>query len=92
MRLYSAKIARYVNENDLKNGAVLDIKAAKILTERGTDVGLKNFEKTDMSIASEYYIDEKETVAFSNNEVFYNIEIDDNAELLTKLKSGKRVY
>ena len=81
--------ARYVNKKDLKNGAVLDIKAAKILTEGGTDVGLKNFERTDMPIASEYYINERETVAFSNNEVFYNIEIDDNAELLTKLKSGK---
>ncbi|MBE6570639.1 MAG: hypothetical protein E7656_00125 [Ruminococcaceae bacterium] len=34
--------ARHIPENALDNGMILDIKAAKILTERGFDVGLSN--------------------------------------------------
>lgn len=46
--------ARHIAREDLKNGAILDAVAAKILAERGIDTGLVSFEKADFS--GEYFL------------------------------------
>lgn len=38
--------ARYTDEKTLRNGAVLDFKAAEILRERGFDVGIESYTRT----------------------------------------------
>lgn len=35
--------ARYVSEEELGNGSIIDLRAAQILTERGIDVGVEEF-------------------------------------------------
>ena len=52
--------ARYVQEEDLKNGAVLDVVAARILGERGVDVGLISEE--DATFVGEYFPTAGDTV------------------------------
>jgi hypothetical protein len=36
--------AKYVDKNALKSGAIIDISAAKILMEKGIDVGIEKIE------------------------------------------------
>lgn len=55
--------ARYINEEMLANGAILDAVAAKILTEKGIDVGIESFGKRFIASA-EYYPEEDTKVAF----------------------------
>ena len=45
--------AKYVELNDLKNGAIIDVRAAEILQKRGIDVGLVS--ATKKSFINEYY-------------------------------------
>lgn len=57
--------ARYITEAELKNGSIIDITAAKILMERGIDVGISEFLKIEeysqkgfADLPQEYFIDE----------------------------------
>lgn len=73
--------ARYVNGDDLKNGAILDVDAAMILNGRGIDTGLLSAE-TD-SFAREYFIDADDTVAGIEGGVFKKIRCADDAKVLS---------
>lgn len=55
--------ARHVPSELLQNGAVLDGIAAKILTERGFDVGVEEIDSA-FAAKSEYYPDEDTTITF----------------------------
>ena len=52
--------ARYICEEELKNGAILDAVAARILMERGIDTGLVS--ETSKSVTGECYISEGGTI------------------------------
>lgn len=54
--------AKYISEDELSNGAVLDVVAAEILTNRGFDVGLIKTEKINAS-TSEYYVSYEDKVS-----------------------------
>lgn len=61
--------ARYISEDELKYGNIIDITAAKILTKRGIDVGIEKFEDENNDIPNvfsnvprEYFFDENEYV------------------------------
>ena len=58
--LLSGENAKYVTEEDLANGAILDAPAAKILTQRGIDVGFVSCEDADYSC--EYFIEPNEVI------------------------------
>lgn len=58
--LLSGENAKYVTEEDLANGAILDAPAAKILTDRGIDVGFVSCE--DANYSSEYFIAPNEVI------------------------------
>lgn len=90
--------ARNFKRDILKNGSVLDIKSAIILSELGIDVGLdKNigFEVTkekndDLSHLTdsykEYYISEDDIVAFTGHpHCIKDISINDKAMVLSKI-------
>ena len=76
--------AYYVEENELTNGAILDISAAKILTERGMDVGLIEAENT--SASGEYYVNEADTIYNLGDTEFFEIKCNEKAEIETLLK------
>lgn len=57
--------AKYISEEELKNGSIIDITAAKILMERGIDVGIKEIlddftysQKGFTDLPQEYFVDE----------------------------------
>ncbi len=52
--------ARHIPLSELKNGALLDAMGAKILTERGVDVGLLSAEKAVCN--GEYFIEEEDKI------------------------------
>lgn len=54
--------ARYIDKEDLKHGAILDSRSAKILAERGIDTGLLTAEKMP-DCMGEYYFDAKDTIS-----------------------------
>ncbi len=77
--------ARHIPPHLLCHGAILDLVAANILTQRGIDVGLKEIISTsEKGLATERYLEENEIVALQH-ESFPRILIDDRARVLTKL-------
>lgn len=57
--------ARYVDEKTLRNGVVLDFKAAEILRERGFDVGMESYTHTP-GPNLEYFFSFDDTVPVGN--------------------------
>ncbi len=56
--------ARHLSETVFKNGLILDLTAAKILTEKGIDVGITEI-GTEISADTEYFIRQNEYVIVS---------------------------
>ncbi len=81
--------ARYINESDLKNGAILDAVAAKILTEKGYDVGLKSITDID-GVKGEYFPEFNDEMAVSNC-LFKNVECKEGAEVLSTFTPNNAV-
>ena len=73
--------ARYVTEDDLKNGAILDVDAAIILNERGIDTGLVSTESA--SFTREYFIDADDTVPGIGGGVLKKIKCAEGAKVLS---------
>ncbi len=77
--------ARHIDPSDLKNGAILDVVAARILQARGIDVGLLSEQKA--AVNAEHFIDDDRTMpsAFSQtgfpNMSLYRIECAPNAKV-----------
>lgn len=77
--------ARYVDDKILKNGVIIDALAAKILTQRGIDVGMRKCKKIH-PMAVEYFCREKDyTIGNTDeNSIFYDFEIDKACEVLSE--------
>ncbi len=81
--------AKYVNEDLLNHGAILDITAAKILTARGIDVGLKRIlEKEDAMVEifpeeGLVYTGGDATGGFSPKLNYIKIETKEQAQILS---------
>ena len=75
--------AYYVEENELKNGALIDVSAAKILTKRGIDVGLIEAEKYNFT--GEYYVKENDTIFNLGDMELFKLAINEKAEAETYL-------
>ncbi len=77
--------ARHIPPHLLRHGAILDLVAANILTQRGIDVGLKEIvSMSESGFATERYLEENELVALQHDS-FPKILIDNRARVLTKL-------
>lgn len=79
--------AKYVSLSLAKNGLILDIPAAKILQNRGVDIGLESAVPTD-GIDCEYYKKYNEYVQLCEN-TFYEVTPNDKAEIVTELCGEK---
>lgn len=76
--------ARNMPLEKLKNGAILDVSAAKILSERGVDTGLISC-KLAHGIAEEYYPEFFDSVNNFGDTEFNEIVCSDKAEVLSVL-------
>lgn len=90
--------AKYVDETVLKNGAIIDISAAKILMEKGIDVGIEKIENVPIvgkssfeGVPKELFKECGETVRLSDFEDV-NITYKSNANIVSQIHKGEKVY
>lgn len=70
--------ARYIPLNRLKNGAILDCKAAVILKNRGVDTGILSVEEIN-DVRGEYYINADEKITSYSIPIRNKIACDEKA-------------
>lgn len=87
--------ARYITEDELKNGSIVDITAAKILMERGIDVGISGFlnereysQKGFADLPQEYFIDEDVYIRLWGGVHPCRVALKSNARPLTEYVYG----
>ncbi len=72
--------ARYVGEEELKKGAILDIQAAKRLMERGINVGIESMERVQNPFCEYFEAEDQYTLASVPMEgVFYEATLKKGA-------------
>ena len=78
--------AKYIDKNDLKNGAIVDIAGAKFLQDRGIDVGLISAKQKQ--VFGEYYKKADDTITSINHKDLQEITVKDGAEVETIFNPG----
>ena len=78
--------ARSLPLDDLKNGMIMDVAAAAILSERGVDVGIEWFGEK-VTVLSETFIKSKNRIIAFNSPA-YNIGLKESAEILSEGNTG----
>lgn len=75
----------YVDDAMLENGVVLDAQAAKILADKGIDVGIKSYQRSAIPML-ENFISEEEygQVQVGTEAEFYEFAIDEKAEVISE--------
>ncbi len=74
--------AKYIDLEELKKGAILDVKAAEILKKRGVDTGFISEEYAEPD--GEYFIAEDDTIRNINNSGLRAIRCDETAKVLSR--------
>ena len=84
--------ARNLPEEALDNGLILDIRAAKILMEKGVDVGIESI--GDKTLHNQLYFPEFDdvTVTGYGEDSAYNIKIKDGAKVVVYSKDEDGLY
>jgi hypothetical protein len=62
--------ARYLTDKELNNGIITDLKGAKILMEKGIDVGLNGYTPVRANPGAEYFLKEKLSSGIANPSTF----------------------
>ena len=77
--------ARYAGERELSRGAILDAAAARILAERGIDVGFESYEKIDAPTV-EYFKEYNDfaTAICQRGSKWYSFRLKKGAEVLSE--------
>ncbi len=77
--------AHHVDDALLQRGVILDAEAAKILTNKGIDVGIHSYQKTGIPIMEHYFEeDEYAPVRVVDRGVFYDFVVDDKAQVMSE--------
>jgi hypothetical protein len=84
--LLCGESARYIDVKELENGAILDVVAAKILSERGIDTGLISIEQENFS--SECFVDGNDEVFNISNGAQYKVTCSAGAEVKSFFMPG----
>ncbi len=71
--------ARYIDAQDMKNGLILDAVAARILSKRGFDTGLKSCESANYT--GEYFEKEKDEIRGINDIAMQKAKISPEAKI-----------
>lgn len=82
--------ARHIEKSALKNGMILDIRAALILKERGFDIGIKKENGKETVGAYEIFKYNNNRIAARDVSVF-DIELSENAEVLSYTEKDEKV-
>ena len=85
--------AKYIPDQALKNGLIIDARAAEILCEKGIDVGIES--RTELSIkklSEEYFIDENEYVPVYLKSGTYNMKLKSSANVQSYFIDGDKKY
>lgn len=84
--------ARYLTEARLKNGIITDLKGAKILTEKGIDVGLVDYTPVAANPAEEYFHGDDMAVAIGQPSPFplrfYRTSLHTHAKVISTFRYG----
>ena len=84
--------ARYLTEAQLKNGIITDLKGAKILTEKGIDVGLLGYTRVTANPAEEYFHKDDMAVAIGQPSPFplrfYRTSLHTHAKVISSFRYG----
>ena len=84
--------ARHLSDAQLKNGLITDLKGAKILAERGIDVGLVSYTRVDAAPSEEFFYADDTAVLLGQPSPFplrfYRVELRDGAEVVSVFRYG----
>ena len=87
--------ARHLTEAQLKNGLITDLKGARILTERGIDVGLISYTRVKSNPSEEYFHEEDRAVLIGQPSPFplrfYRTELRQGAKTVSSFRYGDDV-
>lgn len=72
--------AKYLPESAFENGLILDMRAAEILSEQGTDVGFEE-KIEEISATEEYFVSENEYVPITVGSNAYRLKLKDKAKV-----------
>lgn len=72
--------AKYISEENLKNGLILDLRAAEILSQKGIDVGLVKI-NGEAFATEEHFVNEDDFTNLTYNTPIYDISVDEKAEI-----------
>lgn len=77
--------AHHLDETMMQNGVILDAQAAKILVDKGVDIGIQSYKRAQIPML-EHFIPENEygSVMVGNHGVFYDFEIKNSATVLSE--------
>lgn len=85
--------AQYLSDEDLKRGLIIDAKAAKILNDKGIDVGFESFEKAEKP-NGEFFIeyDDITPAGIDGSEGFFDFKVKENAKILSNFCITTKVF
>ncbi len=75
--------AKYLDEESLKYGVILDAVAAKILYSKGIDVGINGYERAPKPNAEFFNTLGEIVTATTGNSAFYNFNLKETASILS---------
>ena len=86
--------AKYIPENDLAFGNVIDVTAAKFLMDRGIDVGIERIYDLNRLVLDEYDLAEKQYVSVDGMGVVKGCDLKAGAELISQfhLRAGDNIF
>jgi len=87
--------ARHLTDDQIKNGIITDLKGARILSERGIDVGLLGYTRVNTSPSEEYFRADDTAVLIGQPSPFplrfYRVELSPGANVLSVFRYGDDV-
>ncbi len=87
--------ARHLSDAQLKNGIITDLKGAKILSERGIDVGLLGYTRVNANPSEEYFPNDDMAVIIGQPSPlplrFYRTELNPRARVMSSFCYGDDV-
>lgn len=81
--------ARYLKEEDYKNGLILDIGAAEILYDAGVDVGIRRFGEKLAAGPTECFLQDGNHICSMGGTAVWELDLKENAEILSTTETKK---
>lgn len=86
VHILSGENGRYITEEQMNDGAVMDIMAAQILFGRGVDIGIVEMGESTTLDGTEHYLSENEYVATQGINRYRPLVLHEKAEVLSTIQ------